>query len=101
MSYDIKSAVGVALAGLYASDTGATWEATIEEALREAYEAGRQSLRDDQKAIADEMLADLAGPDPHPISSECECGGIAHHAPACRWREGYGSRIVADYRVVQ
>lgn len=29
------------------------------------------------------------------VISLCECGGLAHHKQGCRWREGYGSRVIA------
>lgn len=59
------------------------------------HEGGRQSVYDEQRAIADSVLAEL---DPHPTTSQCECGGIAHHAPRCCWREGYGSKVISDQR---
>lgn len=79
-------------------DAGAV--VTLHVILGEAFDAGRESVLAEQKAIAERVLAELAEPDPHPVSSQCECGGIARHAPACRWRQGYGSHVVADYRVV-
>lgn len=79
-------------------DAGVVYQ--LREIITRAFDAGRQRVHDEQKAIADELLAELAEPDPHPISSQCECGGIAHHAPLCRWRQGYGSHVISDYRAV-
>ena len=30
-----------------------------------------------------------------PVVSRCECGGLAKHQEGCRWREGYGSRVIS------
>ena len=31
----------------------------------------------------------------HPVTSRCECGGLARHIERCRWRQGYGSVQIA------
>lgn len=31
---------------------------------------------------------------PQPVTSRCECGGLARHVEKCRWRQGYGSRVI-------
>ena len=30
-----------------------------------------------------------------PVVSRCECGGLAKHQEGCRWRQGYGSRVIS------
>lgn len=30
----------------------------------------------------------------HPVTSRCECGGLARHQEQCYWRQGYGSVVV-------
>jgi len=32
----------------------------------------------------------------HPVTSRCECGGLAAHQAQCRWRQGYGSRVITE-----
>jgi hypothetical protein len=29
-----------------------------------------------------------------PVTSRCECGGLASHQDQCRWRQGYGSIVI-------
>ena len=29
-----------------------------------------------------------------PVTSRCECGGLARHQEQCYWRQGYGSVVV-------
>jgi hypothetical protein len=30
-----------------------------------------------------------------PVTSRCECGGLAYHQRRCAWRAGYGSQVIA------
>lgn len=43
MDYRIKDETAEVVAALNASGTGSTWEITVEEALRKAFEAGRRT----------------------------------------------------------
>ena len=31
----------------------------------------------------------------YPVTSRCECGGLARHIARCGWRQGYGSVVIA------
>ena len=80
----VSWAVSAAIPGTGQEDAECRWGACREEAAAEA-----------ERWLSD-FVSSLGAvfPESWPVTSRCECGGQAQHQLSCRWREGYGSRVI-------
>ena len=62
------------------------------------YGDGPEALKPEAERLLAQFVASLGAVFPdgggHPVTSRCDCGGLARHVDRCRWRQGYGSVVV-------